>query len=64
MKLETIPNETWIERQLRAMEIKDKELSGSPDACVKFLVEAKILPLSVAKKHGYHTRTKKKKDNK
>ena len=40
MKFKTIPNETWIERQLRGMDYVRAKVGDSPQACLKFLLEA------------------------
>ncbi len=53
MKFKTIPNETWIERQLRGMDYVRAKVGDSPQACLKFLLEAKIITLSQAKESGY-----------
>jgi hypothetical protein len=61
MKLETIPNETWVERQLRAMDVIRETVSVSPQACLKFLLEANIITLREAKKHGYISSSRRSK---
>ena len=64
MKLETIPNETWVERQLRAMDVIMEKACASPEASVSYMLKAKMISAKTAKKYGYSDVVKKIKSKK
>ncbi len=61
MKLETIPNETWVERHLRAMKIVTDSVCTSPESVLKYMVKAKMMTIREAKKYGYVGQVTKRK---
>ena len=64
MKFKTIPNETWVETQLRAMDVIMEKACVSPEASVSYMLKAKIISERTAKKYGYSDVVKKMKAKK
>ena len=53
MKVKAIPNETWVEKFLSAMDLITEKACATPEASVKYMLKAKMITAKKAKKYGY-----------